>query len=233
MCGRYTLSTPGSEVARVFGLTEVLELEPRFNIAPTQEAPIVRQAEGRRWAALCRWGLVPYWAGDASVGSRLINARGETLFRKAAYKDSFERRRCLVVADGFYEWRRRGRHKQPFFFSHAAAEPFAIAGLWSRWRGGPTPLESFALVTTEANREVAAVHDRMPVLLPAETWGLWLDGDNPGDGAVRALLRPAPDGSLVSRAVSTFVNSPANDSSRCVEAIDLDGVDAGEPPRLF
>lgn len=233
MCGRYSLSTPGDEIAEVFGLTESLELEPRFNIAPTQPAPVIRVADGSRVAAMCRWGLIPSWAKDTSIGSRLINARGETVFEKPAYRDSFEHRRCLVVADGFYEWRRLGGHKQPYYFSRSTGEPFAMAGLWDRWRQGDERLETFTVVTTDANREVARVHDRMPVMLSPADWPLWMNPENRGDKAVRRLMRPAADASLATRPVSTFVNSPANDSSHCVEAVTLPDA-VGEPQsRLF
>lgn len=234
MCGRYTLSSPGDEIARVFGLAETIELMPRFNIAPTQLAPIVRRdntGEARR-ATLCRWGLVPHWARDPSIGDRMINARSESVSEKPAYRDAFERRRCLVVADGFYEWRREGRHKQPFYFSRGDAAPFAMAGLWERW-GAEEPLESFTVLTAEANQEVSAVHDRMPVLLEPAEWPLWLDPAEGGSGAVEGLLRPPPDGTLNRRPVSTFVNSPANDSPRCVEAIDLEDSALESQPRLF
>ena len=236
MCGRYTLSTPGDEIARVFGLSEGLELEPRFNIAPTQQAPIVREERrtGRRVAAMCRWGLVPYWVReDVSIGDRMINARAETAADKPAYREAFRRRRCLVVADGFYEWRREGRYKQPFFFSRDSAAPFAMAGLWDRWSHGKEPLESFTVVTTDANDDVSDVHDRMPVILAAADWPLWLNTEDEGTAAVHRLLRPPPNGSLERRPVSTLVNSPANDSSRCVEAIDLASSDGDPQTSLF
>ena len=205
----------------MFGLSEGVETEPRFNIAPTQTAPIVREEEEcGRVARLCRWGLVPYWAKDRSIGDRLINARSETVAEKPAYRESFERRRCLVIADGFYEWRREGRHKQPFYFSRPSGEPFAIAGLWDRWRGAEAPVDSFTLLTTDANREVASVHHRMPVVLESESWDGWLDPSRPGSPDMMSRLHPPADGHFVSRAVSTWVNSPHNDGPRCVEAVD-------------
>lgn len=233
MCGRYTLATPGEEIAATFGLTESLELEPRFNIAPTQPAPVVRVEDGARAALMCRWGLVPFWAEDPAIGSRLINARAETVADKPAYRDSFEHRRCLVVADGFYEWRRRGGRSQPFLFSRPSGAPFAMAGLWDRWQRGERRLETYTVVTTDANREVGAVHDRMPLVLSARDWPIWLDPDNPGDAKVRTLLRPAPDGSLAGRPVSPLVDNPANDSPRCIEAVSLDDGDAVDQGRLF
>lgn len=233
MCGRYTLSTPGEELSEVFGLSEGVEFEPRFNIAPSQMAPIVKEdEEGNRAMQMSRWGLVPYWAKDISIGDRLINARAETVGEKPAYRDSFERRRCLVLADGFYEWRRQGRHKQPFYFSRGSGAPFAMAGLWDRWRHGDEPIESFTVVTTDANSEVAEIHDRMPVVLDEAGWARWLDPSEAGTAEIRRLLTTAPDGFFDSRPVSTLVNSPANDSSRCVEAVDA-SIDPDGQSRLF
>ncbi len=231
MCGRYTLSTPGDELASVFDLSEGVELEARFNIAPTQQAPIVRLSDGQRWLELCRWGLVPYWADDPSIGTRMINARSETAHQKPAYREAFQRKRCLVPADGFYEWKKVGRHKQPYYFSLSAGEPFAFAGLWDRWRGEEETVTSFSILTAPANQVVADVHDRMPVILPPQAWSTWLAVEA-GDDDLGEMLRPLPDDALEVRAVSTFVNSPANDSSRCVEAIEL-GADPEAPQQAL
>jgi putative SOS response-associated peptidase YedK len=242
MCGRYTLTTPGEQLRDVFGLEENLELAPRFNIAPTQMAPVVRAGQrGSTEMALLRWGLVPYWAEETSIGNRLINARAETVDRKPAYRDSFAGRRCLVVADGFYEWQPIGRHKQPYFFSRADGEPFAIAGIWSRWTRGSEPVESFALITTEANDVVRPVHSRMPAILEPEVWESWLYGGAERLSSRLDALRPARNELLRGHAVSTYVNSPANDTSRCLEAIEPSEIPAGaealeeSPPqgRLF
>jgi len=221
MCGRYTLSTPGERLAEVFGVEESLELEPRFNIAPTQMAPVVVAGTESTTPVMrgLRWGLVPHWADDPAIGNRMINARAETIDQKPAYRDSFRHHRCLVPADGFYEWKKIGTHKQPFFFSRGNGEPFAIAGIWARWTRGSEPLESYALITTEANTRVAAVHHRMPVLLEEADWGAWLNAEGSAVTALKELLCPAAADVLQSYAVSTFVNSPANDSSRCVEAL--------------
>lgn len=234
MCGRYTLSTPGDEVAAVFGLEESVSLEPRFNIAPSQQAPVVRRdGDGRRYLAACRWGFVPHWSDDPEGGPRPINARSETVAEKPAFRDSFRRRRCLVVGDGFYEWKATGGAKQPFYFSLADGEPFAMAGLWDRWGNDGTPLETFAILTAPANREVAAVHDRMPLILAPEAWTAWLGADEAGMEVVRDVLAQSPrDGLLLSRPVSTRVNSPANDDSRLVERVEPEDADR-LPPRLF
>lgn len=234
MCGRYTLATPGDELAEVFGLEESVELSPRFNIAPSQEAPVVRStAPGRRRLARCRWGLVPHWADDPAAGPRSINARSETVAGKPAFRDSFRHRRCLVVGDGFYEWKGVDGHKQPYYFSLPSGDVFAMAGVWDRWSRREAPVESFAILTTAANREVAAVHDRMPLILPAESWSVWLDCEGAVVDDVRSLLTPPADGLLASRPVSTYVNSPANDDARCVERVDAGGGADGAAPKLF
>jgi putative SOS response-associated peptidase YedK len=230
MCGRYSLSTPGEDLAAVFGLSEALEVEARFTIAPSQPAPIVREGRRGRRASLCRWGLIPYWADDASVGNRMINARSETASEKPAYREAWRRRRCLVPADGFYEWKREGRHRQPWYFSHPTGEPLAFAGLWDRWAGGEAPVESYTVLTTAANPEVAAVHDRMPVILPASAWARWLSTAEEGSESLLELLRPLPAGSLAAWPVSPYVNNPANEGSRCIEAVEATP-DAREPQR--
>ncbi len=234
MCGRYSLSTPGDELAEVFDLTESLEVEPRFNIAPTQEAPIVRQEGSGRRISICRWGLIPCWADDVSIGARMINARSESAHQRPAFRDSFRRRRCLVPADGFYEWKTVGNDRQPYFFSRPDGEPFAFAGLWDRWLGGDEPLESYSVLTAPANGVVGEVHDRMPVILPADVWGPWLAAGDEELDRIRQLLQPLPDDAVVSRPVSTFVNSPFNDSPRCIQAVELGGEAEDDPqPSLF
>lgn len=232
MCGRYTLSTPGERLAEVFDVPERLELEPRFNIAPTQTAPVIVAAEekAKRTLRELRWGLIPFWAEEPSIGNRMINARAETVDEKPAYRDSFAARRCLVPADGFYEWRRSGRHKQPHFFSRGDGEPFAIAGIWARWSRGAEPIESYALITTEANATVAPIHDRMPVVLGEADWSLWLDHGTVDVALLKKMLRPAAADLLTEYPVSTYVNSPANDSSRCVEALTGDTLDEESTP---
>lgn len=234
MCGRYTLSTPGDEIAEVFGLAERVELTPRFNIAPSQEAPVVRRAaEGHRTLTGCRWGFVPYWAESPDSGPRSINARSETVAEKPAFRDSFRRRRCLVVGDGFYEWKRANGRKQPFYFALPSAAPFAMAGLWDRWSDGQRTERTFAILTARANAEVAGVHDRMPMILPATAWEAWLDCSSESTDAARALLeRPPPDGLLAHHAVSMRVNSPANDDSSLVVRVEPADEDASAP-RLF
>lgn len=225
MCGRYSLSTPGELVAEVFEVEESLALEPRYNIAPTQTAPIVRESrsEDRRVLRSARWGLVPYWAKDPSIGARAINARSETLARMPSFREPFRRRRCLVPADGFFEWQKRGSGKQPYHLTLADGTLFAFAGLYDRWRRAEDEwLESFTIVTAEPNGLVEPIHDRMPVILPRESYSLWLDPGIQATEALESLLSPYPAERMLATPVGSLVNSPRNDSSACIEAVELD-----------
>lgn len=217
MCGRYTLTTPGDVLAPALGLESVPTLTPRWNIAPSQPVAIVRAGgAGRRELAVVRWGLIPHWAKEAALGERMINARAETLAEKPAFRDSFRRRRCLIPADGFYEWQKSAAGKQPFLIRLRAATPFAFAGLWSSWRDpqGGTALDSCAIVTTTPNELTAPIHDRMPVILPPAAFATWLDPDATATASA-ALLVPYPANEMAALAVSKRVNSPAHDDPGC------------------
>ena len=217
MCGRFTLAAPGNVVAELFGLDAVPELRPRYNIAPTQGVAVVRADGARRRLDELRWGLVPAWAREPSIGSRLINARAETVGEKPAFRSAFRARRCLVVADGFYEWARGAGGKQPWYFRRRDGSPFAFAGLWERWLSPQgEPLESCALVTTTPNALVARVHDRMPVILAPRSHAAWLDSANRSGPGLEALLRPLPEGEMTGHAVGLTVNSPSHDSPACI-----------------
>ncbi|MCS7040325.1 MAG: SOS response-associated peptidase, partial [Anaerolineae bacterium] len=179
MCGRFTLTASGDELASLFDLEQAPNLEPRYNIAPTQPVAVVRlDREGRRREfTLMRWGLIPSWAKDIHIGNRLINARAETLTEKPAFRTAFRRRRCLIPANGFYEWQKptAGR-KQPYFIGLPDRRPFAFAGLWEHWEGADgSVLDSCAIITTAANERVRVLHDRMPVILERTDFGDWLD----------------------------------------------------------
>jgi putative SOS response-associated peptidase YedK len=197
-------------------------MAPRFNIAPTQEVAIVRELDGgAREIALVSWGLIPVWAKERAIGNRLINARGETLAEKPAFRDGYKRRRCLVLADGFYEWQKVAGGKQPWAIRAKSREPFGMAGLWSRWKDPATgeSVDSCTIVTTAPNELLAPIHDRMPVIVPPAARALWLD-PAPGDPArLGALLVPLPAGEMEAFAVSKRVNSPANDDPRCLEPL--------------
>jgi putative SOS response-associated peptidase YedK len=225
VCGRYSLSTPGELVAEVFALDESLELEPRYNIAPTQQAPIISRSrpDGGRALRLARWGLIPYWAQEASIGNRAINARAETLADLASFKESFRRRRCLVPADGFYEWQKRpSGAKQPYHLTLADGTPFAFAGLFDRWRQAEDEwIESFTIVTTEPNSLLEPIHDRMPAILPREHHARWLDPTVDEPDVLQALLGPYPPEIMLATPVGSLVNSPRNDSARCIEEVEV------------
>ncbi len=224
MCGRYTLSSPGDMVAEVFGLPYTPELPLRYNIAPTQESAVVRvPAHGApRRLDMLRWGLVPFWAEDAKIGNRMINARSEGIENRPAFGESFRRRRCLVPADGFYEWMPTGdrRAKQPYHLRRADRRPFAFAGLWSRWRppAGP-PLETYTILTTDAAPGIRAIHDRMPVILEPDRFDLWLDPAVEDPERLKPLLAPHLPESFEAVAVSTRVNKPEHDEPDCLEPL--------------
>jgi putative SOS response-associated peptidase YedK len=223
MCGRFLLSTPARELALHFDV-EVPELFPRYNIAPTQPIGIVRLAEGqaqREWATVS-WGLVPGWAGDADVGSRLINARAETAADKPSFRTAFRRRRCLVPADGFYEWKPAGRHKQPHLIRPRQGGSFAFAGLWECWHGpGGACLETAAILTTTANEAVQPIHDRMPVLLRPQDYVAWLDPLRQHAGELQSLLRPwLAEGTEIAP-VGSWVSNPRHEGPRCLEPADV------------
>ena len=184
MCGRFLLHAPVEVLQRAFGFAERPNLQPRYNIAPTQTVAIVRRKDdgGGRELALVRWGLIPSWAKDASIGGRLINARAETVAEKPAFRGAFRRRRALVPADGFYEWRKRegDRPKQPLLIRRRDGQPFALAGLWEHWRGPEGEVQTCTIVTTAANVVLAPIHDRMPVILDPASYDRWLDPAQPG-----------------------------------------------------
>lgn len=216
MCGRFVSITDADGLVRFFTIDDrqTEDLPPNPNVAPTEQVYAVAEHRSRRVLTALRWGLVPHFAEDLKVGARQINARAESVATRPAFRESFAKRRCLLPADGFYEWRRGGEERVPFHVGHADGTPLALAGLWASWRPKDAPeapwVRTCTVVTTDANADVAPLHDRMPVLLAPGDWDLWLDrevGDTP---AVRSLLRPAPDGSLRIRQVSRAVNDARN-----------------------
>ena len=235
MCGRYVLTTPGEVLAQIFETAPPPEellaaLAPRYNIAPTQQVPIVRRAPATATAAavprelaVVQWGLVPHWAKDPAIGNKLINARAETAAEKPSFRDSMKRRRCLIPADGFYEWQKLGKGKQPWLLRLKSGETFAFAGLWSSWKGtgGGEPLETCAILTTTPNELTATVHDRMPVILPATTWQHWLD-EAAQSTPFTELLVSFPSAQMEAFPVSKRVNSPANEGPENIVPIQLE-----------
>jgi putative SOS response-associated peptidase YedK len=220
MCGRYTLTVPVEILAEEFGVTGPLpEVPPSYNIAPTQEVAAVLADDGERRLEMLRWGLIPSWADDPGIGSRMINARSETVPEKPSFRRAFRERRCLILADGFYEWKRTNDGKQPYYIRMEGGRPFAFAGLWESWRGGREEIRSCTILTTEANDRVSNIHHRMPVILAPEDHGLWLDPDVREADPLLPLLTPYPDDVMEAYPVSRFVNRPANDGPRCVEPL--------------
>jgi putative SOS response-associated peptidase YedK len=222
MCGRYTLRQSPNALALAAGvlLEEPPLPRPRYNIAPTQEAIVLRRRDdGGHELAQLRWGLVPSWSRGPDSGYSMINARAETVTSKPAFRAAFRQRRCLVPADGFYEWQRQGARKQPYLIELAHAEVFAFAGLWERWHPpqGDHTVESFAIIVTTANETVRPIHDRMPVIIEATDYGMWLDAGPAMTESVATLLRPFPAERMVARAVSKRVNNPRNDDAGCIE----------------
>lgn len=213
MCGRYTLSQPG-DILNQLGVPpdEQVEIPPSYNIAPTQDVPIVRaDQDGGRHLAIVRWGLIPFWAKDEKIGNQMINARSESVAEKPAYKNAFKRRRCLLLADGFYEWQKQGKTKQPFHIYLEGHQPFTMAGLWERWDKGPEgPIESCTVLTTTPNSKTAEVHDRMPVILGPEARDLWLDVSIQDPELLTSVLLPYPAELMAMHPVSRAVNSPQN-----------------------
>ena len=216
MCGRFTQQQTPKVLREKFGV-DAPEAGPRFNVAPTQDVLAVRGAPGGREAALLQWGLIPAWAKDPAIGNKLINARSETVTEKPSFREAFRLRRCLIPADGFYEWQRRGGRKQPYYFQLKDGGPFAFAGLWERWQGaGGRPVETCTILTTEANELLRTVHDRMPVILHPEEYPLWLGADARERGLLRDMLRPYPAEEMVGYPVSTQVNSPQSQGPELV-----------------
>jgi putative SOS response-associated peptidase YedK len=228
MCGRFTLRTPTPILLARFRLETMPDLFPRYNIAPTQTSPVIRSNQE---VALLRWGLVPSWAKDRNIGARLINARGETVAEKPAFRRAFRKRRCLVMADGYYEWRKVGREKRPLYIRLRNDQPFAMAGLWERWfdpgEKGPArkgqeesepaePLETFTIITTESNELTADVHDRMPVILADGDWEPWLDAELEDPQALQPLLRPFASDAMRVDPVSTHVNNVRHEDAQCI-----------------
>lgn len=222
MCGRYAFFSPAEAVKRTFALDGFPVLEARYNIAPTQTVPVLRELQpGVREVALLHWGLIPSWAKDKSIGNRMINARAETLSERPAYRRAFRRRRCVVLADGWYEWQAVTSGKQPWFICSRDGAPLGLAGLWESWRdpAGGEPLESCAIVTTDALGPLAQVHHRMPAVLPTEGVGPWLDPRLEDVAVLSAWLGPRDPAAFSARPVSRRVNDPRNEGSDLIEEL--------------
>lgn len=214
--------SPGRLVAEHFLLTEEPELDPRYNIAPSQQVAAVRLAKDSNDRELVRltWGLVPFWAKDRKIGYKMINAKCETVAQKPAFRAAFQDRRCLVPANGFYEWKRDSGRKQPYLIQVSGGGLLAFAGLWERWTAPDGDvLESCTILTTGANERVSSIHDRMPVILDPADYALWLDRTVKRFEQLAQLFDPYPAEQMTTRAVSTRVNSPSNDDPSCIETL--------------
>jgi len=221
MCGRFALKAPPRSIQQHFDLPETVDLSPRYNIAPSQAVAVVRHLPGKniRQLDLLRWGLVPGWAKDIKISYRMINARAETLAQKPAFRTAFKKRRCLIAADGFYEWLHSGKTKQPFFVHLKNGGVFGFAGLWESWKDHDGNLiESCTIITTSANSLVQKIHDRMPVILPPAKYDAWLT-DGSRENFLQQLLAPYPSDEMEAYKVSPEVNSPKNDTAACIHPI--------------
>lgn len=218
MCGRFTLRQPAETLAEIFQLDQVPALEPQYNIAPTAQVAtvLVNQARKRQFRLL-HWGLIPAWAKDPKIGAKMINARAETVAQKPAFRSAYRQRRCLVLADGFYEWQRAQGKKQPHHIRMRNSQPFAFAGLWEHWQGlGGNQIDSCTLLTTDPSELLRPIHNRMPVILHPQDYDLWLDPEVQDPEALQPLLRPYPSEEMTAYPVSLGVNNPANNNPECV-----------------
>jgi len=236
MCGRFVQAHDPSEYAVAFAARLVVTgaIPPSYNVAPTDPVFAVAEHDGQRLLGTFRWGLIPWWAKDRKIAARNINARAETVADKAAFRESFTSRRCLIPADGFYEWQVRPKGKLPFYVYAADGAPLALAGLWASWKDPVTEerVRTCTIITGRPNALVAEIHDRMPVVLPPETWGPWLDPANDEPGPLLGLLDVFPAEAMARHPVSTLVNTVANNLPECIAplttgAVEQDGGGAG------
>lgn len=221
MCGRFSATFSFREIKVRWNLQGDFSFEPRYNIAPSQQVPVIVRNEDRHEAKLMKWGLVPSWAPDPSLGPRMINARAETLLEKASFRNLVSHRRCLIPADGFYEWRREGNRKVPVWIHLKNKEPFAFAGLWDSWRNVELGdvLHTFTIITTEPNTLLRPIHNRMPVIYDGPMGRQWLEHGSDRAMTLAAVLRPWPSEYMEAWDVSPIVNAPANDSAACIQAV--------------
>ncbi|MEI2581228.1 SOS response-associated peptidase [Scytonema sp. PRP1] len=222
MCGRFTLSQTAEAIYQTFHVNKIPDLEPQYNIAPTQmvAALLYNPESKQRQFQKLRWGLIPSWAKDLGMGSKLINARAETAAEKPAFRSAFKHRRCLVVADGFYEWQTKEGKKQPFYFHLKEGKPFGFAGLWEQWRSPQgEEITSCTILTTKCNELLEPIHERMPVILQPQDYSLWLDPQVQTPEPLQQLLHPYPSEAMMAYRVSTVVNSPKHNSPDCIKPL--------------
>jgi len=225
MCGRFALTAPASTITEIFQVDVLPDVLPRYNVAPSQQVPAVVERDGVRQMGMFRWGLIPRWAKDKKIGYRTINARGETVAKKPSYRAAFKRRRCLVIADGFYEWKRLSKKdKIPHLIQLDDGRPFGMAGLWERWVDPDDGEEvlSCTIITTGPNDMMTEIHDRMPVILPPDHWDTWLDESNDDKEQLQELLVPYPSEGMRHRSVSTHVNNARHEGPSVQEPYEGD-----------
>ena len=221
MCGRFALKTPPRSIQEHFHLPETIHLSPRYNIAPSQAIAAVRHLPGKpfRQLDMLHWGLIPHWSKDMKIGNKMINARAETLAQKPSFHTPFKKRRCLIIADGFYEWKHSGKAKQPIYVHMKNGAIFGFAGLWDSWHNADgSSVESCTIITTSPNELIREIHDRMPVILPPEQYETWLQDSTP-EHFLQQLLMPYPADAMEAYRVSSVVNSPKNDTPACIKPI--------------
>ena len=221
MCGRFSLKTTPDTLERIFGHSAPPGYHPRYNVAPSQEVLAIVAEDGAERPAMLRWGLVPFWAKDPGIGNKLVNARAESIAEKPAFRAAFRKRRCLILADGFYEWQQRRDGKHPMWVHLPDGAPFALAGLWERWDRGEHPLETCTILTTDANPFMRTIHTRMPIILDAAAGKAWLDAAA-SETELHDLLAASAEVELEAHEVSRLVNNPANDRPECIEPMESD-----------
>jgi len=219
MCGRYAFYSPAEAVKKYFSVDTDLELKPRYNITPTQDVPVIWRRDDTSELVMLHWGLVPFWAKEKSIGNRMINARAETVADKPSFRNALKSKRCLVLANGFYEWKKTDAAKQPYFICMKDQRPMALAGLWESWDKGDEPLESCTIITTMANELVAPIHHRMPVILSEDRQTDWLSESQLDPDRLRSILLPASTDEMSAWPVALKVNSPANQGPELIAAI--------------
>ncbi len=220
MCGRFTLTLSSKEVAEILNITEEMEWNPHYNIAPTQPVPVLIN-NGQKRLNLLQWGLIPFWAKDAAMGSKMINARAETIDTKPSFKHCFQKQRCLILADGFYEWKREGKSKIPYRITIPNRKAFGFAGIWDSWKSPDGDIkQTCSIITTAPNELMSTIHDRMPVILEQEMETIWLDHDITDSMRLKSLLIPYPSKMMYAYQVSTAVNSAKYDDIGCIQSVN-------------
>ena len=222
MCGRFALTAPASTITEIFQVDVLPDILPRYNVAPTTQVAAIVEEDGVRQMQTFKWGLIPFWAKDAKIGNKMINARGETAASKPAFRAAFKKRRVLIIADGFYEWTREGKNKLPHLIGMKDDKPFAMAGLWERWTNKETDEEvrSCSIITIGPNELMGPIHDRMPVILDPADWDLWLDESVNDKDALQELIRPFPADRMKERRVSKLVNNVRNQGAELQAPFD-------------